>query len=489
MRTLKRILSPDQEEVKSTFWVNNDAQRLLRSLIRLRKGHHIVSPKDILDDLCEVEHDPLSEEALAALLGRLCDISLISKHSEGEERFDVPMFDELAQFLNPEMGDVPDEDYEYSQSSESENESSPWSSDESSFDESSFDESSFLGSKEPRIILNSDDDTGLSSVSMTTYGNKERKTRSTIKAVSLKKLTNEAFTNIGDIPETIVSDRIKKRSFIEQPQKKHRNMMNNSSSGEPSSSTSSIPLGRKSPRKITPTKFYHNLPVFRGNASGGLTNPSVSNDEERALTDSTQKVFDDHTHEPFTNVNDFQLVSEFDRPKTKSFIEQPEEKQHVNYTGSGNIGKKRASSMPSSSKSSGKRKGSLVQAPHGSVLVWAREGNHDGAKDHPAYLLPQDYPECDDNERSKNENDSENGKLNDNDDHGMVMVQWVSTGTRSRIHPHMLSDDLPSRRTRPQITRDDLKRANYKGPKRTLSFEIKPPILKSTNQVEIIDLT
>ena len=395
VRTLNRILSPDQEEVKSTFWVNNDAQRLLRSLIRLRKGHHIVSRGDILDDLFEVEQDPLSEEPLTALLGRLCDISLISKHSEGEERFNVPLFDELAPFLNPEMGDVPDEDDDFSQSSEFENESSPWSGDESSFDESSF-----LGSKESPIILNSDDDTGLSSVSMTTNGNKERKTRLTIKEVSPMKLTNEAFTNIGDFPEMIGSYRSKKR------QKKPRNTTNDSTSGEPISSTNGSPLGRKSPRKITPTKFYHNLPISIGSESGGLTNPAVSNDEERTLLDSTQ-------------------MSEFDRPKTNTFIEQPEEKQHVNYSGFGNTGDKRASSMSSNSSSSG-------------------------------------------------------------------------------------SDGIPSRRTRPQITpawnaifgvcqvcddpqitRDDMKRANCKRTKRTLSFEIKQPVipLKSNYQVECIDLT
>jgi len=72
------------------------------------------------------------------------------------------------------------------------------------------------------------------------------------------------------------------------------------------------------------------------------------------------------------------------------------------------------------------------------------------------------------------------------------------------------SDGIPSRRTRPkitpawdaifgvcrvcddpQITRDDMKRANYKRTKRTLSFEIKQPVipLKSNYQVECIDLT
>jgi len=128
---------------------------------------------------------------------------------------------------------------------------------------------------------------------MTTNGNKERKTRSTIKEVSPMKLTNEAFTNIGDFPEMIGSYRSKKW------QKKRRNTTNDSISGEPISSTNGSPLGRKSPRKITPTKFYHNLPISIGSASGGLTNPAVSNDEERTLLDSTQ-------------------MSEFDRPKKQT---------------------------------------------------------------------------------------------------------------------------------------------------------------------------
>jgi hypothetical protein len=282
-------LSTDQQEVKLKFWEDNYAQKFLRSLIRLWKGHQ-VNCSDIMDDLHEVEQHPLSKTAVSALLGQFCEKSLISDQSK--KRYNVPPFDELAPFLNPEMGDVPDDDDDggeddddntdggdkddnFSQSSEDENESSPWSSDESSF----------LRSKESPIILESDDDTDLFSVLMT---------------------IDEPFTNLRNIPEAIGSD----------------------------------PLGRKSPRKITPTKILPQPPYVQ-------TNPTTSSNEEQARMISYKRVSSDHAN----------------RPKTKTFIDQPEKKQrmcHNSNTGD-TISKSSCASLMRSRKPSGKQKGSPMQ--------------------------------------------------------------------------------------------------------------------------------
>jgi len=167
---------------------------------------------------------------------------------------------------------------------------------------------------------------------------------------------------------------------------------------------------RQSLRKEITTEDYPNKilpqsPFSIGSASGGLTNLTVSNDKERTLLNSTQ-------------------MSEFDQPKTNTFIEQPEEKQHVNYSGFGNTGDKRASSMSSNSSSSG------------SDGIPSRR------------TCPQITPAWD-----------------------------------AMFGVCQMCDD-------PQITRDDMKRSNCKRTKRTLSFEIKQPVipLKSNYQVECIDL-
>ena len=109
-----RTLSPDEIEAKERFWTIADAQMILRSLARLLKGHHLVSPGDIRDDLYEVESYFMTKSQLSKLLLQFCDRSLIDKTSEG--LFVVPLLDKLIPFMNPDMGDVPDEDDDYDES-------------------------------------------------------------------------------------------------------------------------------------------------------------------------------------------------------------------------------------------------------------------------------------------------------------------------------------------------------------------------------------
>ena len=48
-------LSPEEEETRDKFWENTEAQKLLRSLARLGKGHELVHIDDVVDDLNEAE--------------------------------------------------------------------------------------------------------------------------------------------------------------------------------------------------------------------------------------------------------------------------------------------------------------------------------------------------------------------------------------------------------------------------------------------------
>lgn len=227
-------LSPNESEAKEMYWPNEDAQRLLRSLIRLGKRHPGVAHEDIMDDLHEVEHQ--SMENIKTLLDQFCDKALISKCKQGRPNWvDVLLLDKLTSFLNPEMGDVPDED-ECSESSDSE------SSDESLLPGSAVDY--------PIILLDSDDDD----------------------------------SSDGDIYEMFESD----QSITIQPQKRqriHRRDCNTKQINRASIINS--PGRRKSPRESPQTKFYHSQ--FNGTSLNDQSDTSISSDDEQARVISPQR--------------------------------------------------------------------------------------------------------------------------------------------------------------------------------------------------------
>ena len=161
-----RTLSPDEIEAKERFWTIADAQMILRSLARLLKGHHLVSPGDIRDDLYEVESYFMTKSQLSKLLLQFCDRSLIDKTSEG--LFVVPLLDKLIPFMNPDMGDVPDEDDDYDESNSG---SSLGLSEEISHIES-MDSPSIIDLCDEESSIGS---TSISSVSMSVGGGNKRK--------------------------------------------------------------------------------------------------------------------------------------------------------------------------------------------------------------------------------------------------------------------------------------------------------------------------
>lgn len=105
-------LSPDEEETKGKFWNDDDAQALLRSLARLRKGHELVEKDDILDDLVEAEQRPMTKKLLQELLRKFCDKALISKEKVKEKypQYKVPPISRLIFFMNGSKGEIPDDD-------------------------------------------------------------------------------------------------------------------------------------------------------------------------------------------------------------------------------------------------------------------------------------------------------------------------------------------------------------------------------------------
>jgi len=114
MENIPGGLSPDEEETKEKFWDDEGAQKLLRSLARLRKGNALVEKDDILEDMHEAEHYPMKNKNLQPLLRKFVDKSLIVKEKprEREPQYRVRPILYLMRFMNPEKGELPPDDDE-----------------------------------------------------------------------------------------------------------------------------------------------------------------------------------------------------------------------------------------------------------------------------------------------------------------------------------------------------------------------------------------
>ena len=105
-------LSPREVRTIEKFWNDADAQRLLRSLCRLRKGgneNKQVCYDDIVGDLADTEGREISKKVLNRLLQKFCDESLISKEPVPERQgrwYIVASIVRLDQFIT-KMGNEP----------------------------------------------------------------------------------------------------------------------------------------------------------------------------------------------------------------------------------------------------------------------------------------------------------------------------------------------------------------------------------------------
>ncbi|KAL7540610.1 hypothetical protein ACHAXR_010249 [Thalassiosira sp. AJA248-18] len=282
-------LSPDEEETKEKFWSNTDAQILLRSLARLRKGHALVHPDDIIDDLNEAEHYSMDKKKMRALLIKFRDKSLISK--DKDSLIKVPTVDRLIPFMNPEEGEIPDllEEDEESIGSE---------------DGGSINELSSVGSKESPIILDLGDDefsASLSSVSMTTTSNLDRAGLSNTKVVS--------------------------------PEKNDESMHF---------------VGQRVAKSFSLVVYFGSVVQYCGDKELWSIKYDDGDDEEFDKDDICQALClykthqqNDHLKPPslieassaLTSIEDIPMVPESDKSKSMTCIEQPEKKRRVYYTG------------------------------------------------------------------------------------------------------------------------------------------------------------
>ena len=207
-------LSAHDEQTKEKFWEHADAQKLLRSLARLRKGNLRVDRDDITDDLEEAASSKIQKTKLTALLRKFCDEGLISKDSVEKGMYLVPLIERLVLFMNPEEGEVPgpddiveeeDDDYADDRSHQLHKMVSNASVSSSAMCNESATSNTSMGSKESPILLDSsDDDDSISSLSIATAGKNERKMRSTLKRVTPQKEGDV----LADAAESFVGNRV-----------------------------------------------------------------------------------------------------------------------------------------------------------------------------------------------------------------------------------------------------------------------------------------
>ena len=103
-------LSANEQSVRSKFWHDKNAQKLLRSIARLQRGHPQFCTDDAIDDLKEAEKLILSKSKTNKLLASFRTNALIQKPYPNEDWFSVTKANRnrLVLFMNPEFGDCPD---------------------------------------------------------------------------------------------------------------------------------------------------------------------------------------------------------------------------------------------------------------------------------------------------------------------------------------------------------------------------------------------
>ena len=261
-------MTPDELEMKEKLWNDSDAQRLLRSLARLRRGSEQVCKADINDDLQDADDYQMTKKVLDVLVQAFCDKCLISKDKVNSEKgkwYCIPSIDRLVPFMNPQLGDLPDSDEENDDEEDEEengsDESKEYSSGFSKSKRASYVSNDSKNERNnhlpPRKIVETidcrdrtarnvlpepSDESSVSSISMSfsTYNGtgqplSGRDTSSSSRKVSSKKrkgeivciesscnrmkLSSEPLTDVDDVPW---GETTSPGTFKEQPEKKRR---------------------------------------------------------------------------------------------------------------------------------------------------------------------------------------------------------------------------------------------------------------------------
>ena len=115
-----------EESTKEKYWEDTNAQKLLRSIVRVSRTHKYFEPDDIKDDLNERANYPMPKTSILQLLRKFTDDCLVRKtffhvRSAREFQFQVAQtMDWLRRYMNPNKGEIPnEEDWQCSSEKES----------------------------------------------------------------------------------------------------------------------------------------------------------------------------------------------------------------------------------------------------------------------------------------------------------------------------------------------------------------------------------
>ncbi len=157
----KHNLFADEEQKRKMFWKSKDAQILLRSFARLvQNGTSLIRSDHIVRDLASTRHRNMKKRTITNLLNRFASEKLIFKERRNEGFwYRLPRrVERLVQFMNPEMGEIPDYHNIDSSSSCNSDEDSQDSDDSSSVSSDSLCDSNYV----PSQSSSSDDEESVS---------------------------------------------------------------------------------------------------------------------------------------------------------------------------------------------------------------------------------------------------------------------------------------------------------------------------------------
>jgi hypothetical protein len=104
-------LSANEKAVRTKFWSDVNAQKLLRSIVRLQRSNPLFSVEDAREDLEEAEDLSLSKTKVNGLLSKFCTSNLIEKdRKDAEDWYCVSKINQnrLIHFMNADFGWYPD---------------------------------------------------------------------------------------------------------------------------------------------------------------------------------------------------------------------------------------------------------------------------------------------------------------------------------------------------------------------------------------------
>ncbi len=233
---VRQELTPDERETKEKFWEDTNAQILLRSLARLRKGHEEVDKLDIVDDLKDVAGGqlPMPKTALDVLLQKFCDKTLISKVKVNKVEcmwYCIPKIERLVPFMNQDMGGLPDTEEEENDDVDDDGDCDSALSGVGKEIESStvfLVENTVIGAKTKTLSTDSSKESSVLPVPISIDSTKQpsqRKAHSNENAVSSQigkdcpTLTSKHLTNVDDVPWGTTTSA---GTCKEQPEKRRR---------------------------------------------------------------------------------------------------------------------------------------------------------------------------------------------------------------------------------------------------------------------------